>query len=133
MFNRHFLNVCHLKNGTFFSSFQQLLGIVSNLEINDPAEHYVKFGRGFADVYCISCIFFLLSRESNHNAITSSLRSCLPSVYPNRMGESRQVPFPTAPQVNLLACSPHCPFNAELQTGEAVNTNFIVIGWPNSK
>ena len=33
-----------------------------------------------------------------------------------------------APQVNLPACSPHCPFNAERQAGEAVNSNFKVIG-----
>ena len=45
---------------------------------------------------------------------TSSLRSCRPSVYHTKMGESRQVPFPTA-QVNLPACSPDCPFNAERQ------------------
>ena len=35
--------------------------------------------------------------------------------------------FPMA-QVNLPACSPHCPFNAERQAGEAVNTNYKVIG-----
>ena len=33
-----------------------------------------------------------------------------------------------APPVNLPACSSHCPFNAEHQVGEAVNTNFKVIG-----
>ena len=39
------------------------------------------------------------------------------------------MPFPTAQQVNLPACSPHCPFNAERQAGiEAVNTNVKVIG-----
>ena len=36
--------------------------------------------------------------------------------------------FPTAQQVNLPACSSHCSFNAERQAGEAVNTNFKVIG-----
>ena len=30
-------------------------------------------------------------------------------------------------QVNLPACSPHCPFNAE-RSREATNINFIVIG-----
>ena len=28
-----------------------------------------------------------------------------------------EVPFPTARQVNLPACSPRCPFNAERQAG----------------
>ena len=36
--------------------------------------------------------------------------------------------FPKAQQVNLLACAPHCPFNAERQAGKAVNSNFKVIG-----
>ena len=58
---------------------------------------------------------------------TSSLRSCQPSVYHTKMGESRSAPFPMA-QVNLPACSQRCPFNAERQAGEAVNTNFKVIG-----
>ena len=31
-------------------------------------------------------------------------------------------------QVNLPTCSPHCPFNAERQAGEAVNSNFEVSG-----
>ena len=31
-------------------------------------------------------------------------------------------------QVNLAACSQRCPFNAERQAGEAVNSNFKVIG-----
>ena len=34
---------------------------------------------------------------------------------PHQEEESRQVPFPTAQPVNLPACSPHCPFNAERQ------------------
>ena len=35
-----------------------------------------------------------------------------------KMEESRQVSFPTALQVNLPACFPHCPFNAERQAGK---------------
>ena len=31
------------------------------------------------------------------------------------MRKSRQVPFQTAQEVNLRACSPHCPFNAQDQ------------------
>ena len=38
------------------------------------------------------------------------------------------MPFPRAQQVNLPACSSRCPFNAERQAGEAVNTNVKVIG-----
>ena len=38
------------------------------------------------------------------------------------------MPFPMAQQVNLPACSSHCPFNAERQAGEAVNANFKVFG-----
>ena len=34
------------------------------------------------------------------------------------MEESRLVPFPTAQQVHLPACSSHCPFNAERQAGK---------------
>ena len=58
-------------------------------------------------MYCISCIIILLSPESDLNAITSSHRSCLPPVFHNKMGEFPQVLFPTAPQVNLLACYIH--------------------------
>ena len=43
-------------------------------------------------------------------------------VYHTKMGES---PFPKAQQIYLMACSQHCPFNAERQEGgDAVNTNF---------
>ena len=59
---------------------------------------------------------------------TSSLRSCQPFVYHTKMGESRQVPFPTAQQVNLPACSPHCPFNAERQVGKLSILAFKVNG-----
>ena len=38
------------------------------------------------------------------------------------------MPFLTAQQVNLPACSSHCPFNAERQARKLVNTNFKVIG-----
>ena len=31
-------------------------------------------------------------------------------------------------QVNLPACSPHCPFNAKRQAGEAEDSNVKVIG-----
>ena len=38
------------------------------------------------------------------------------------------MPFPTARQVSLPACSSDCPSNAERQEREAVSTNFTVIG-----
>ena len=47
-------------------------------------------------ILCISCIFILLSRQGDHDAVTSSLNSCQPSVYHTNMGESHYVPFPTA-------------------------------------
>ena len=37
------------------------------------------------------------------------------------------MPFPTAPQVNLPACSLHCPFDAERQAGSC-EYRFEVIG-----
>ena len=36
--------------------------------------------------------------------------------------------FPTPQHVNLPACSPQYPINAERQAGKLVNTNFTVIG-----
>ena len=41
---------------------------------------------------------------------TSSLWSYQPSVYHTKVRKSRQVPFLTTQQVNLPACSSHCPF-----------------------
>ena len=70
-------------------------------------------------VLFFSCILFiLLSRESDQSAIKRALRSCRSLVYHTKMGESRKVPFATAQQVSLPACSAHCPFNAERQTGK---------------
>ena len=54
--------------------------------------------------YYLICIFIRLSQES---VVTSSLRSCWPSVHHTKMGKLRQVHFPTAQQVNLPTCSPH--------------------------
>ena len=65
-----------------------------------------------------SCLFILLSRESDQSTITILLRSCRPSVYHGKIEESRYLPFPTALQINLPACCPSCPFNAERQRGK---------------
>ena len=81
---------------------------------------------------CISGIFILLSRESDQSAITNSLESCRIPVYHTKTGESRQVLFPTA-QVNLPACSPHCPSNAERQTGKLWIPMLKSLVWPDSK
>ena len=70
------------------------------------------------------CPFSTRKRSNRYNEL--AYRSSQPSVYHTKMGESRQVPFPTAQQVNLPACSPHCPFNAKRQAGK-LQTNFIVI------
>ena len=69
------------------------------------------------------CIMYLVtglspSQESKLSAITSSLRSCRPSVYHAEERDSRKVPFPTAQQANLQACSPHSPHSAERQIGK---------------
>ena len=37
---------------------------------------------------------------------------------PHHDGEIPLRPFQTAQQVNLPACSPHCPFDAERQVGK---------------
>ena len=61
--------------------------------------------------------------------MTSSLRSCQPSVYQSKTGESCSVSFTTAQQVNLSVAFPHCPFDAKHQAGirEVVNTKFKAI------
>ena len=61
------------------------------------------------------------SRENNQCATTSSFEvvwSCQLFVYLTNIWEFRQVPFPTARQVNVPACSPPCPFNGERQVGK---------------
>ena len=67
--------------------------------------------------FAFACISIFLSRESDQSAtaITSSLRRCQSSVYHTKTGESRKVSFRTTQQVNLPACFPHCPYNAERQ------------------
>ena len=37
-------------------------------------------------IFLFSCMFILLSRESDQSAVTSSRRSCRPPVYYNKMG-----------------------------------------------
>ena len=59
----------------------------------------------------------LLSQESDQCAMTSSLRSCQPSLY-YKMGNPVKCLFPAAQQVNLPACSPHCPSDAQRQAGK---------------
>ena len=60
--------------------------------------------------------FCLFSHDQS--AIMSSLRSCRQPVYHSKTGESHSVLFPTTQQLNLPACSPHCPINAERQQFE---------------
>ena len=61
------------------------------------------------------------------------LKSFWPSVYHSKMWESRQVPFPTVQHVNLPACSPHCPFNAERQVGKLGIPILKLLVWPDSE
>ena len=71
-------------------------------------------------LYCIYIKLHIYSPITRKRSMrcASLLRSCRPSVYHAKMGESRQVPFPTAQHVNLPTCSSHCPFNAERQAGK---------------
>ena len=78
--------------------------------------------------FCILLHIYPPTTRKQSMHYTSLLRSCRPSVYHNKTGESRKVPFPTAQQVNLPACSPHCPFNAERQAGKLWTAIFNVIG-----
>ena len=73
-----------------------LLPPFSNFIRIEPSTYKIFF------IFIIIGIFILLSREKATKRCMSSLRSCQPSVYHTKMGESRQVPFPTA-QVNLPA------------------------------
>ena len=82
--------------------------------------------------FVFSCVFTLLLWESDQSNITSSLRSCRPSVYHTKIGEPRQVPFPMI-QVNLSICSPHCSFNTERQAGKLWISILKSLVWPDSK
>ena len=68
--------------------------------------------------FVFSCIFILLSRESDQCAVRARLE--LPAIcLPHQDGEIPPSAFPNGiTQVNLLACSPHCPSNAERQAGK---------------
>ena len=64
-------------------------------------------------LFMCSSILIFLSQGSDQ---TSLLKGCLPTTL--KMEESRQIPFPTTQQVNLLACSAHCTFDVERQAGK---------------
>ena len=74
-------------------------------------------------MYLFACWYLVAYLSSYHERAINALYElaeelpgiCLPH---NKMGESRKVPLPTVQQVNLPACSPHCPFNAECQAGK---------------
>ena len=70
---------------------------------------------------------YLSYHEKATKRCTSSFRSCRPSVYHTKMGESGSVPFPTAQQVNLPVFST-LSLICWTSSREAVNTNFKVIG-----
>ena len=65
-------------------------------------------------VFILSHIYSLITRKRSMRC-TSSLRSCQPSIFHTKMGESRLALSPTAQQGHLQACFPLCPFNAEHQ------------------
>ena len=53
--------------------------------------------------------------KNGQSAVTSSRENCRPFVHHSKIG---LVLFPTTQQVNLLTCSPHCPYNAERRAGK---------------
>ena len=73
----------------------------------------------FCEMVCSCSLLhiYLPIMKKRSMSYTTLLRSCQPSVYQTKVEESRQVPFPTT-HLNLPACSPHCPFNAECQAGK---------------
>ena len=60
-------------------------------------------------------MLILLSRESNQCAVRARLGVASHLSTTPRWGKSREVPFPTAQQVSLPACSSHYPINAKRQ------------------
>ena len=64
-----------------------------------------------------ACSVAQLCYNEKAATLASSLTSCRSSIYHFKMEEYRYVPFPTAQQINLPACS-HRPFNAERQAGK---------------
>ena len=76
----------------------------------------------FVRTFSIIIIFLVTHLSSYHEKAINALYELakeLPAIcLPHRDGESCYVPFPTAQQVNLPACSPDCPFNAERQAGK---------------
>ena len=96
--------------------------IFSGLKVADKIKKHwlIKFQShcGYICILCLVAYLFSYHEKAIKAQLTSSLRSCRPSDFPTKMGESSKMPFPTAQQVNLPACSPHCPFKAELLTGK---------------
>ena len=66
-----------------------LLGSYETLSRGPQTQNLLTFFIYLFTFFLFSCIFILLSRESDQCAIASSLRSCRPSVYHTKMGESR--------------------------------------------
>ena len=103
-------------------SFSHAVFLLSPVTMLRLPTHKLHFDEALTSVeghlFVFSCTFILLSQESNQKAMTSSLRSCRPPVYHIKLGEFHELLFPTAQQLNLSACSPHCPFNAERQAGK---------------
>ena len=79
---------------------------------------FTGFWAKMCTFFCILLHIYPAITRRQSMRYTSSLRSCQPSVYHTKMGDSRFAPFPTEQQANLPACSPHCPFNAQRQAGK---------------
>ena len=84
-------------------SLTTALEVVLDSGVDDPFCDSV-LAEGVSGLCSVSSMFILLFRRSDQNAKTSSLESYRPHVYHLKKLEYRQVPFPTAQQVNLPAC-----------------------------
>ena len=70
--------------------------------------------QAFRRALYIVVVYLITYFSSYHEKAINALYE-LALVYHTKTGESREVPLPTAQQVNLPACSSHYPCNAKRQ------------------
>ena len=117
---------CHIDQ-CFSTASPQLLSCrsvkhISILYLNSkeglPGARYTfiqQLAEGYNSIdICIELHIYPITRKRSMR-YTISLRSCQPPVYHTKMGNTAKRLSQRHKQVNLPACSPHCPFNAERQ------------------
>ena len=72
----------------------------------------------FADAANVATLLFSVVLFAYWSSYHEEAIKAPPSVFHSKIEEFRQVPFPTAQQVNLLTCSPHCPSDGKRQVGK---------------